>query len=281
MTVGSLRMRFIGDAALNQSADALLRASLDDAKERKKRLREALVRLQPALPVPSPRPGVGGQLPRERTAPPQLSTDAIEEDLVTDPTCDVKFDATRRVTEVLGGAKVRRSLAELAPILDPRSWSCGGGVIAQAFIVDEDADGVYRRTTELDETVPLGRPWANRLLWEYARSEVASFENILRIVNFDVAPNEIQATYHLHDCLICTLGAFSSPGGLTINEGHVKATRIDAHWSQIEVLKRLEVRDLTPNDPGNPYDFGQSVNLTIGTALTVWVQDTGRLSPVL
>jgi hypothetical protein len=96
-----------------------------------------------------------------------------------------------------------------------------------------------------------------------------------------VSPYEIQATYHLHDCLICTLGAFSSPGGLTINEGHVKATRIDARWSQVEVLKRLEVRDLTPNDPGNPYDFGRSVNSTIGAALSVWVHDTSRLSPVL
>ena len=79
------------------------------------------------------------------------------------------------------------------------------------------------------------------------------------------------------------LGFFSAPGGLTVNEGHVKAERDDKYensW-KVEVLKRVQVRDFTPHDPGNRYDFGQVVNSTIGAALNEWIHDTGNLRPVL
>jgi hypothetical protein len=121
-----------------------------------------------------------------------------------------------------------------------------------------------------------------RQLYEYARSEIASFENILAIETFTVKDALIEAKYRLHDCLVCTFGLFSAPGGLTVNEGHVRAVRDprDGWWS-IEVLKRVQVRDLTPRDPGSRYDFGQWVNSTIGAALSEWVNDTRILSPIL
>jgi hypothetical protein len=113
---------------------------------------------------------------------------------------------------------------------------------------------------------------------------VASFENILSIKHFTVTPDSVRAEYELHDCLVCTFGAFSAPGGLTMNEGSVEATpavpdRYDV-WT-VEVVKKIRVRDLTPNDPGNPYDFGTWVNSTIGAALGEWVHDARLFSPVL
>ena len=50
--------------------------------------------------------------------------------------------------------------------------------------------------------------------------------------------------------------------------------------SLIEVEKKIRVRDMTPNDPGNRYDFGQSINSTLGAALSTWVDDVSLMSPV-
>src|SRR5262249_51359226 len=129
-----------------------------------------------------------------------------------------------------------------------------------------------------------GHSWHDRnlLLYEYARSPVASFENILQIVQFTVSPDEILTEYHLYDCLACTFGAFSAPGGLLVNEGHVRAVRSsEVGWWGIEVVKQIQIRDLTPHDPGNPYDFGEWVNSTIGAALSQWIHGTAIISPVV
>jgi hypothetical protein len=267
----------------------LLRDALDQATEAKRLLRQQLLRLDPTGQVPTPRPApaqhqVKPAAQREAVAvasnadekAPPATEDAIQ---LADPFCETTYDAIRRLTKMVGRAKVRCPAVQLAPILDPRSWSCGGGVIAAAFLVKEH-NGEYSPTA-LDG-VELGTTWKNQLLYEYARSEIASFENILAIESFTATGDRIEATYRLHDCLVCTFGLFSAPGGLTVNEGHVRAIwdRRERWWS-IEVLKRVQVRDLTPRDPGSRYDFGQWVNSTIGAALSEWVNDTKILSPIL
>jgi len=119
-------------------------------------------------------------------------------------------------------------------------------------------------------------------LYEYARSEFASFENILKIKRFTHDPYEVRADYELHECLVFMLGLLSTPGGLTMNQGHVigSRSRVRPDWTDVEVLKEIRVRDLTPNDPGNPYDFGQAVNSTMGAALSSWIDDARFLRPV-
>jgi len=42
---------------------------------------------------------------------------------------------------------------------------------------------------------------------------------------------------------------------------------------------RVKVRDLTPQDPGNRYDFGEWANSMIGATLSLFVEDTSLLSP--
>ena len=63
------------------------------------------------------------------------------------------------------------------------------------------------------------------------------------------------------------------------------ATSVLRDWISItgesKYLKKVQVRDLTPHDPGNRFDFGLSVNSTIGAALSQWVHDTKFLRPVL
>ena len=278
MALGRQRRPFLGSLDPTQEADSLLRVGLDDATKAKKALAQALLLLNPRPIVPSLGPGA---TPTAFSLGAPVAGDSVELPL-KDLTCEVRFNAQLGLTTMIGGARVRRPGEFLAPILDPRSWSCSGGVIAAAFIVEADDRGNYAPDTKLD-TTPLGEPWEDKLLYEYARSEVASFENILRIKKFQVSKELIRADYQLHDCLVCTLGCFSAPGGLIVNQGHVQATQdpADKAWWRIEVLKNIQVRDLTPHDPGNGYDFGESVNTTIGAALSQWVHDTSLMRPVL
>lgn len=268
-----------------EAADALLTQAIQIAKRTKDELREAMLARHP-IQVPSIVPvGASQSLPAPPVmAPPPITppvTATSDADRVSDPRCEVKFEPRSGVTEMVGRVTLRASLREMALISDPRAWSGTGGVVAASFIVREDSFGQYFPCRDING-IKLGQSWQDRLLYEYAKSEVASFENILRIGEFRVGDDEILTTYSLHDCLVCTFGAFSAPGGLTLNEGHVKATRRagEDRWD-VEVLKRVRVRDLTPRDPGNRYDFGQWINSTIGAALSQWVRDASMMSPVL
>jgi hypothetical protein len=268
-----------------EAADALLTQAIQIAKKTKDELREAML-ARHSIHVPSIVPiGASQALPTPPAmAPPSITspgTGTSDADRVSDPKCEVKLEPKSGVTEMVGRVTLRASRHEMALISDPRAWSGTGGVVAASFIVSEDAFGQYSPCPDING-IALGRSWKDRLLYEYARSEVASFENILRIGEFTVGDDEIVTTYSLHDCLVCTFGAFSAPGGLTLNEGHVKARRRagEDRWD-VEVLKRVRVRDLTPRDPGNRYDFGQWINSTIGAALSQWVRDASIMSPVL
>jgi hypothetical protein len=267
--------------------DSLLRAGLRQAKQSKKDLRDALLRVTPRLGMAAPGSTSIRSSPTGAVAP---------EDVVKDVECNVEFNANTGLTTMLCSASVRRGGAELAPVLDPRSWAANGEVIGAAFIVSRDAQGQYAPAIltparqlqppgakgSPDDSLPLGQEFEHQLLYEYARSEVASFENILRIKRFVVSDTLIQADYQLFDCLNCTFGFFSAPGGLTANEGYVKAFPLNDYWWSINVKKVIQVRDLTPQDPGNKYDFGEWVNSTIGGALSQWVRDAASaLSPVL
>jgi hypothetical protein len=219
-------------------------------------------------------PGGAGRLP------------AAKKPTLENPTCVTLFDANSKVTTMRASAYIDVGLDDLAPSVDPRGWGLSNGVIDVAFRVYRDKKGVYR-PVEDDLREPLGRPWKDGgdLLFEYARSEIASFENILAIDKFSVVPGQLlRVDYHLSNCLKTIIGFWGVDGGLQRNDGFVQVTPIRRGpfrgRSFIEVEKNIRVRDLTPNDPGNPYDFGQSINSTIGAALSVWVDDVSLMSPV-
>jgi hypothetical protein len=202
------------------------------------------------------------------------------------PTCTVWFDANRKLTAILGAAQVRRTPANLAAAIDPRGWAKTGGIIGRAYPV-EDHRGDYQPRDLGD--IPLGdaqrlaiAPGATMLLYEYAQSEIASFENILEITSFTAASERVFLSYRLYDCLLTTLGFWTAPGGLNVNEGYSEAVPFPDRegWSRIEVLKRVKVRDLTPNESGNPYDYGESINATMGAALSQWVDNVRLMSPI-
>lgn len=268
-----------------EAADGLLNEGLQRAKRAKDAFRDELLQANPDLRVPPTMPpGLAPTFKAAQSLPSTIVPSSMPSDArlsrVRNAECDVSFEPRSGITRMVGRIELQASLRMMALMLDPRSWSCTGGVIEFAYIVDEDATGEYKPSPRLND-VRLGRPWKNGLLYEYARSEVASFENVLLIGEFSVDPIFIRATYSLHDCLVCTFGGFSAPGGLTVNEGYVQATLLDRHWWKVEVLKKVRVRDLTPNDPGNKYDFGKWVNSTMGAALSEWVRDTSIMSPVL
>lgn len=204
---------------------------------------------------------------------------AIEAPTLKDPYCVVTFNANTRITTIDASARIKLPPAELAPVIDPRAWGLGGGVIDIAFPVTADERGQYR-PSEADLDVVLGTPWGDGLLFEYARSEVASFENILAITRFEQEGRSWVAEYRLHDCLKTIIGFYAVDGGLQKNSGFVRVDPDGPGYTAISVQKNIRVRDMTPSDPGNRYDFGEWINSTLGSALGVWVDDTSMMSPV-
>jgi len=259
--------------------DELLRAGLEKTAADKAKLREAVRVARASAPLLTIA-GSGGANGRRIGPSAPLAPDGPQ---VDNPTCRVDFNANSGVNSILGRVEIKLPVEQLAPMMDPRSWACSGGVIAAAFLV-EDHDGEYVPRYDLDQIelgklkVPKNEPL---LLYEYARSDVASFENILAISKFEVGRKRIRLDYYLYDCLICTFGILTAPGGLTVNQGYSMATWNNRGRATIEVLKEVKVRDLTPNDPGNGFDFGESVNATIGTALSQWVNNISTMSPIV
>lgn len=198
---------------------------------------------------------------------------------LTAPTCRVSFDANCKTTEVYATAEIDRSPRQLAQVVDPRAWGLGAGVIDVAFRVERDANGQYDPLLE-PRSCHLGKSWPRGgCLFEYARSDIASFENILDIERFEATDDHIVVEYRLRECLRTTFGFVSADGGLQRNDGWIEVEPMRG-GSRIQVYKCIRVRDLTPNDPGNRLDFGQWMNQTIGAALSVWVDDTTMMSPV-
>lgn len=194
------------------------------------------------------------------------------------PECSATFDANTKVTTIVASASIACTVKTLAPIVDPRAWGLGDSIIDVAFPVRRVGKEYQALASDVGEE--LGTEWKKEgLLFEYARSDVASFENILRILRFEWEGSSLIVEYELFDCLKTTIGFFVMDGGMQRNDGYVEVIP-DGRSAIIEVVKHIRIRDLTPNDPGNRYDFGESVNSTIGAALSVWVDDTSMMSPV-
>jgi hypothetical protein len=274
------RRVFLASLDPKNDENYLLRKGLEEAANNKAAFRDALRRAGVAAQIPGSSPfgrkAVIFSPGRVAPAP------AADGPTVSNANCTTTFDANAGVTEILASVQVQRSMSELAVLLDPRAWAYSGSVIGASFLVEDD-DGEYVPRRDLDHMdlgklrLPGNKPV---LLYEYARSDIASFENILAISKIEVGAKKIHVDYHLYDCLICTFGIFTAPGGLTINEGYSEATLNRDGSVTLEVLKRVKVRDLTPNDPGNKFDFGEAVNDTMGAALSQWVHDTSMMSPV-
>jgi len=271
------RTPFLGGR--EDEANRLLRRALTQAAAVKLQLRQALGAVHPRAPVVGGIPPIPGTNTKDRSsqAKQRLAQQREAADTIKDLLSQSTFDANTGITEIVGQATVRRSHDELAIILDPRSWGGNGGPVAASFVVDNN-NGNYE-PKKLNKK--LGEAWdGEELLYEYARTDAASFENILKIEEFIVKPKLIRATYSLFECLVFMVGIFSTPGGLITNEGYVQAEKQKDGSFKLEVVKRVQVKDLTPNDPGNRFDFGETVNAMVGSALTQWIHDTSLLSPI-
>ncbi|MEO8605933.1 MAG: hypothetical protein ABI629_25410, partial [bacterium] len=216
---------------------------------------------------------------RAAGAPPPRPATPVPDQPMRNKFCTVTFDAAAKLTHLVAGADVALKKDRIAAMLDPRAWDQGEGIISKAFRVDARRDGQYVPIDD-SEGMPLGTDWkGSNLLYEYARSDIASFENILSIDGFRVRRGHVAMRYSLHDCLKCTIGFATAAGGLRRNEGSVEAVQLDATWWTITVIKDIRVRDLTPTDPGNRYDLGELVNANMGAALSLWIDDTSMMTP--
>lgn len=195
------------------------------------------------------------------------------------PECTTSFDAKTKVTRIDASALINCPVKKLARIVDPRAWGLGDGIIDLAFPVSRKGHDYQAVDSDVDDE--LGREWKRPgLLFEYARSEIASFENILTIKRFEWERDSLVVEYELYDCLKTIIGYLTLDGGMQLNDGSVRVSPDGDGGAFIEVVKKIRIRDFTPNDAGSRYDFGESINSTIGAALSAWVDDTSMMSPV-
>src|SRR5262245_26116242 len=124
MAVGNVRRPFLASQDPYLRADALLSKGLEEAVVAKAALWKALLRIDPRPRERNPRRALASLDRAARVSALASATDAGEPGRLQNATCDVRYDANLGVTHMVGRIEVERSGKELAPILDPRSWSC-------------------------------------------------------------------------------------------------------------------------------------------------------------
>jgi hypothetical protein len=282
------------------SYDKSFATTLDDAWSRKAMLRSRFVK-QGLLNVPS-QPMTADDLLRlgltiaernnkQKPQDPELLADGerVKQDdqparelRVENATSTGTYDAVARTGTVKAGFDTWMPWEQLAQNIDPRSWGKKGSVVAATFRL-EDEGGEYRPIVGKE---PLGSPWKG-LLYELARCDIASFENVLDIEfetgkvkqGRDRGKPYIRAMFSLYDCLKSTIGFMVSDGGLQIDSGTVEAIKHGA-YAHCKMTKNIRVRTTFPNHPGGKYDPGNWANTTIASWLSLWVDDGKLLSPL-
>jgi len=168
---------------------------------------------------------------------------------------------TRIATLEATAAGIALPKAQLARVLDPRSWSRCSELFTETYQIR--CDPVSRRPIrarggryESLPGVPLGTPWEG-LLFERFDGSGFAYENVLA-VKLTVSGDTLCTDYRLYSCQRLTLGVFGDCGALRANCGEMKAVRGADGKCTVTVTKKLRFKDFTPGDPGEWYDLGDS-----------------------
>src|SRR5262249_1322613 len=146
---------------------AIIRAQEADVREMKSGLRVAVVQGGSAAQRPSPLINQSDRLlahvpepfigPRPRGV---RNGEKGQKGQVVHPTSESSFNAVTKVNTFGATAVVRKTIEELAPMMDPRAWALGGGVVAKVYRVEVDKNnGEYQPVPAEKNQTPLGQPW--------------------------------------------------------------------------------------------------------------------------
>jgi hypothetical protein len=209
------------------------------------------------------------------------------------------FDALRGRSSLLSRLNVNRPLQpELACLLDPRGWPKCSDLFDDTYRVTQIAPGEYRRMT--DDPQPLGTDWSG-LLYELAGAGPQAVENILAI-DFKVqrtcykgknkplkcregtcahAILKVEVDYGLHDSLTYRVGGMEFPGLMRQNHGFFRAKPGLGGTTEVSCKKTIRFARLTDwsTSFGGAYDYGELLNYTAPTYLSLWIYDVTQIVP--
>ena len=225
-----------------------------------------------------------------------------------DPSYNPKRGSTRLFSRLI----VHRPLDhELACLLDPRGWDNCSDLLDETYQVIE-RDGSY---VEVD-TPPeeYGTNWEG-LLYESADAGPQGFENILKLrfrVSRTCDPMEewqhraswheeqrrgtvrssaceakkcdhpiesVEVVFKLFDSLSYHAGPLTLPGVMRQNNGFVRAWSTGEGKTKMSCLKRIQFGRVTQWSVAGPFDYGEILNYTAPTLLSLWVGDIEQMVP--
>jgi hypothetical protein len=193
------------------------------------------------------------------------------------------------ITTVRATAYVKRNLADLARVLDPRAWEC---CAPEVFTKSQRVSCSYGYCTDVPH-VPgdLGTPWTGQLEEVVVFGGYATLQNWLNI-DFTVSTISFGAwnfwkvlvNYSLFRSGRFTIPAFfivNEVENVVVDEGYLQAVKslnpnypASDGWAYVEVVKKVRFVDLTDYSGSNPWgiDPGEVLNYWAPVLLCLWLE---------
>jgi len=194
------------------------------------------------------------------------------------------------ITTVTATAYVKRDLADLARVLDPRAWHC---CAPEVFTKSQRVS--CSSPVQCDD-VPhmpgdLGTPWTGQLEEVVVFGGYATLQNWLNI-DFTVSTisfgpwnfSKVLVNYSLFRSGRFTIPAFfivNEVENVVVDEGYLQAVKslnpnypASDGWAYVEVVKKVRFVDLTDYSGSNPWgiDPGEVLNYWAPVLLCLWLE---------
>jgi|GEM_PF-3684050 len=222
--------------------------------------------------------------------PPGDAVNAIDEALLslstacvtmnaTCESCYVPFDPVRPTTSMTARVLVKRPVAELAAVIDPRSWAtCSDAFTLSNAVTYNPSQHTYDPVLA---TPNPGTPWTDGMLDEEVKLGKVEFRNVLNIEFDQTAPDEWTVDYSLFESRKLKMPLVDLNECVNVNEGVVIARKLLPGWTELIVEKRVRFVDLTIGTKPNPFgvDPGEILNFWAPVLLCLWLEDYTQLGP--
>ena len=189
------------------------------------------------------------------------------------------------LTTVTAQADLSRTAAQLARIIDPRSWNCFEHFFTERY--EEVGVGAY--AVPKPDPDPIGQPWTPLTAPHFIHEIVTVtdgtddniFENVLRITNFSVSPTVARLDFELRESLTMTLPslALTRNGGLIVDSGYLEAKQVTGPPSpvtHVTMQKNLQFVPLPVGSTSPELDSSEILNYLAPAAMCMWVEDLGE-----
>lgn len=162
------------------------------------------------------------------------------------PKSDVSFDWLAGKTSVEGSLSVERDVDEMRSVIDPQNWAvCAGKTFAASYVTKETAPTPGSDPSPDPSPPTPGSRWSE-VLFEHFLVDLGwltiGWFKVLLDVDTKPTPTAHVVDYELRKALASAIGPLSKQnGGLSLDDGWIKATECGAGTSCVEATKVLKL----------------------------------------